>query len=95
MSVGIPVAKADVDNRAGGLAVQLRNDLAQCVSFKAWLDSVSDGFLTGLGYTSGEITTLRGSFVDLNKLSNIAHALDTQTPASDFFFNAKLLTGVV
>jgi hypothetical protein len=95
MAVGIPVAKADVDNRAGGLAVQLRNDLTACVQFKAWLDSVNDAFLTSLGYAAGDITTLRGSFVDLAKLSNIAHALDTQTPASDFFFNAKNLTGVV
>lgn len=95
MAVGIPVAKADVDNRAGGLAIQLRNDLYACTQFKAWLDSVNDAYLTGLGYSAGDITILRGSFVDLTKLHNIAHALDTQSAASDFFFNARNLLGVV
>lgn len=95
MAVGIPVQKADVDNRAGGLVVQLRNDLAACVQFKGWLDSVNDAFLTGLGYTAGDITLLRGSFTDLVALSNIAHAAGTQPAANDFFFNARNLTGVV
>jgi hypothetical protein len=93
VAAGIPIAKADVDQRAGGLVV--RNDLYACSQFKAWLDSVNDTFLTGLGYNAGDITVLRGSFTDLTKLYNIAHAADTQGTASDFFFNARNLSGVV
>jgi hypothetical protein len=95
MAVGNPALRQDVDNRAGGLAVQLRNDLYACQQFKLWLDSVNDAFLTSLGYSTADITTLRASFVDLTKLHDIAHAAATQSAASDFFFNAKNLFGVV
>jgi hypothetical protein len=97
MTVGFSQTRDDVNNRAGQLATQLRDDLARCVQFKAWLDdaATTDAYLTGLGYTSGEITTLRASFVDLAKLADIAHAQATQSPANDFFFNAKHLCGVV
>lgn len=96
MSVGVAVAKVDVDGRAGGLVGQLWRNLDEIRRFKAWLDDSAhnDAFLTGLGYTAGEITTLRAAFTDLNKLQQISHAGATQAATSDFFFNAKALTGV-
>jgi hypothetical protein len=97
MTVGFTQTKDDVNNRAGQLAVGLRDTLAECVQFKAWLDdaATTDAFLSGLGFSSGEITLLRASFTDLAKLSDISHAAATQSPANDFWFNARHLTGVV
>jgi len=97
MSIGYPVTKIDLDNLMGRLVVALRDDLNAIVSFKAELDDTAilpDATLTGLGYTSGEITTIRASFADLKKLSDIAKAAATQSATNDFWFNAKLLAGL-
>jgi len=97
MSIGYPITKATLDNTMGGLVVAVRDSLNAIVSFKATLDDtaiLNDTFLGTLGYSGGEITTIRASFTDLKKLSDIARAAATQSPASDFWFNAKLLTGV-
>lgn len=97
MTTGYPITKADIDNRIGALIVNLRDSLNAIVSFKALLDDSSilpDAVLTSLGYGSGEITTIRASFTDLAKLSDIAKAAATQSPASDFWFNAKHLAGL-
>ena len=97
MSVGFPTTKNDVDNRAGQLVTRVRDALGDVVRFKAWLDSATttDAFLQGLGYSPADVTLLRASFTDLKKLSDVANAAATQSPASDFFFNAKQLAGVV
>lgn len=97
MSAGYPITKIDLDNRMGGAVVALRDALIAIVSLKAELDDTSilpDATLTTLGYSAGEITTIRASFTDLKKLSDISRAAATQSPANDFWFNAKLLAGV-
>lgn len=96
MSIGYPITKAGLDNTMGGLVTSLRDALNAIVSFKASLDDTAvlpDAVLTSLGYGSGEITTIRASFTDLKKLSDISRAAATQSPANDFWFNAKLLAG--
>lgn len=96
MSIGYPITKTGLDNLMGGLVVNVRDSLNAVVAFKALLDDTTvlpDAVLTGLGYGSGEITTIRASFTDLKKLSDVARAAATQSPASDFWFNAKLLAG--
>jgi hypothetical protein len=102
MSVGFTLTKADIDARAGGLVVAVRDALARCAAFNALLNDTGiipdNNFLTTTlspGYTSGEVTTLRAAFVDLSKLNDIAHAAATQAAVNDFFFNAKKLTGTV
>jgi hypothetical protein len=101
MTIGYPIVKATLDNTMGGLVVALRDSLNAIVSFKVLLDDTTilpDATLTALGYTgstaSGEIKIIRDSFTDLKKLSDISRAAATQSPASDFWFNAKLLAGV-
>lgn len=93
---GYTITAANVNNRAGDLVVALRNDLLACHDFKvAKLDSPwTDGFLLGIGMVQGDIDKLRAAFGALDKLYRISHALDTQSPASDFFFDANALTGL-
>ena len=93
--VGFSTNKDSVDARAGQLALTLRDTLAQIVIFKAWLDTQTDTQLIALGYEQPDVDLLRSSYVDLSRLSDVAHAQATQPGASDFFWNAKHLTGLV
>jgi hypothetical protein len=102
MSLGFSLTKTDLDNRAGQLVVQLRDDLLRCAQFCDLLNdtsiidpSSSDLFLRNLGYTSSEVTLLRNAFTDLKSLYNVAHANGTVPSNNDFFFSAKHCTGVV
>jgi len=97
VSIGYPITKTTLDNTMGGHVVSLRNSLNAIVSFKVLLDDTAvlpDAVLTALGYGGGEITTIRASYTDLKKLSDISRAAATQASANDFWFNAKLLAGV-
>lgn len=99
MSVGYTFTKSDIDQRAGGLVVAVRDALDRARQFNALLLNTNivpnDAFLTAMGYSAGEVTTLRAAFVDLNSLYNVSHAAATVPSTNDFFFNAQKLTGVV
>lgn len=94
MTLGYAQGKAQIDSKAGALALTVRNTFRDIVAFKTFLDGKTDTELTALGYTSQEVTDLRAAFIDLKKLSDIANALATQPAASNFFFNAVKLYGV-
>lgn len=103
MSIGYPLTKSDLDNKMGSLFVSVRDNLFRCSQMNALLNDTAiipnDAFLTSMGYTSGEVTTLRAAFTDLggtgNSLYRIAIGVGTVSPANDFYFNAKKLAGVV
>lgn len=99
MSVGFTLTKADIDAKAGSLVVSARDSLDRCKQMCDLLNNTNivpnDTFLTGLGYTSGEVTTLRAAFTDLKSLFNVSHANGVVASNNDFFFNAQKLTGVV
>ena len=80
------------------MIVAVRASLLTCVQFKDnWLDDTAlgtDTFLTTLGYSPTEITTIRASFSAMKSLSNIAKAAGTQPSANDFYFDAKKLIGL-
>lgn len=98
MAIGYPVTKTDLDNTMGRLVLAVRDALYDAANFKTrWLDDSTlgnDTVLTNLGYSSGEITTIRAAFTALNNLNNISHAQGTQASANDFFFDAKKLLGI-
>lgn len=102
MSVGFPQAKGDIDSRAGSLVVAVRDSLYNCSQFCAKLQNnatLTDAAMIALGYTQAEVTTMKSGFLDLggtgNSLYRIANGLAFVGANNDFFFNAKLLTGVV
>lgn len=97
MGVGYAITKLDLDNTAARevAAVWLALDAAN--KRNTWLNDAQNtdaNMLTPLGYSGSEITLLRATFTDLNKLWGIAHATQTQASTNDFFFNAKKLSGV-
>jgi len=87
------------DQRTGRAVVNLRDALAECTAIKALLDDTSilgsadNSQIIALGYTSGEAVQFRAAFAALAKLDQIAHGQAVQSPASDFFFDAKHLGG--
>lgn len=92
---GLPRTKDDINFRSGQLSVSLRNTFEEIERFKVFLDSTPDADLIALGFDPQEVTVIKAAFTDLNKLSNIANAQDTQAVANDFFFWARQLMGVV
>ena len=96
MSVGLALLKADVDNSLSREIGAVWTALATINTRSLWLadSSHNTAFMQTLGYTVPEDTTLRAAITDLNKLWQVSHAAATQSPANDFFFNAKLLGGI-
>jgi hypothetical protein len=93
MAVGFPQSKAEIDSRVGYLSQTLRDRFVDVVNFKAFADGLTDPQLTALGYSAADITLLRAVVIDLYNLEETANGRRTQTPATDFFFNAKKVTG--
>lgn len=100
-TAGFQYTRASLDSTMGNIVTNLRNALNEVVSFNAQLNDstlLTDAVLTALGYTgpSGTAGTdealIRAAFTDLQKLSDIGRGLATQSPANDFWFNAKHLT---
>lgn len=102
MAVGYPVAAGDVNNKAGALVTNLWDALDQVRRFNLWLtDSLhTDSYLNNLGITgsasSGDVKLLRDSFNDLAGSAGlyvVAHGTLAPAGASNYFFNARQLTG--
>lgn len=98
---GYPLTVTDINNRAGGLVVGLWQALEDVRKFKLWLDdaSHSDTALgpSGIGVTSADLTVIRATFADLGGASGlyaVAHGSFTPSGANNYFFNARLLTGI-
>ena len=94
MSVGYPTTKADIDGRAGNLAIDVRNKMAEIRDFKIFVDSMTDQDLTDRTYTGNDISRLRSAITDLDQLAQVYLGLATRTPAYDYRTSAKFLTGV-
>lgn len=102
MAVGYPVTANDVNAKAGALVTALWNALDDARRFNLWLtDSLhTDGYFNNLGITgtssSGDVQLLKNSFADLAGSSGlyvVAHGSFAPTGASNYFFNARQLTG--
>lgn len=94
MSAGLPQDMQTINSRAGGTALSLRNALSDAQSFLGFLQGLGQDGLVAEGFTATDATTLLAAYTDLSNLAAVAHGQATQPAASDFFFNAKKLTGV-
>lgn len=94
MAIGFPREKRDIDNRAGYLALKLREWCEEVEQFKAVLDTLDEPALVALGYTSEEVALLKSAVTDLDNLRQVAQGQRMQEQASDFFWFARRLWGV-
>lgn len=93
MTVGFPDNKATLDNRAGQIALSVRDLLLQVQNMNTYLGSKLDSELQNLGYSAAEVTLLRASFTDLNALRLVATGQQTQPAANNFLFNSNKIIG--
>ena len=94
MTVGFPAEAGQINNRAGSLAMALRDTFRDIKDFNDFLNGKAEADLTALGFSPEEVTLLKASFVDLNKLGLIGIGQEIQPAPNDFFWNAKNLLGV-
>lgn len=94
---GYDVTAAIVNQRAGQLAQAGRDWADEVLVFKAFLDRYADGAALSAavpGLSQADATAIKNSFADLSNAVLTLRGQRAQSPASDFFFNAKLLIGV-
>lgn len=87
-----------MNTKAGALVTSLWDTLEQVRRFKQWLDDATntDAALTALGVAQADLNLIRPAFTDLGGTSGlyaVAHGSFDPTGASNYFFNAKKLTG--
>lgn len=56
-------------------ATAVRDGIINAQNFYAWLSAQSDGDMTGIGVTSGDLSLMRSMAADLNAFGNIYHGL--------------------
>jgi hypothetical protein len=96
---GIPMTAADVQLRAGLISQQVWDALDKAREWYLWLNDATHG--TGLTQTTLSIsaaddTLIRNAAADLGGpagLWSVSHAKLAPAGASDYFSNAKQLTG--
>lgn len=95
MSVGFTASKADYDQRAGAIALDLRSVMERIRRLQIVLVAKTNQELLDAGYVQADVDTLKSAFVDLDKLAQVYYGLATQATTYDFQTFAKRLTGVV
>lgn len=85
-----------VANEVGNAALALRNALEKVRLVKLWLDDQTDAVLLASPYnmSQADINLTRAAMTDLDKLRLIGAAAAVQATASDFWFNARHVTGL-
>jgi hypothetical protein len=96
---GIPFAATDINMKAGALVVGVWRALDEARDFYLWLNDPThtDSALVAAGMQQSDVTLIKNSFGDLGGpagLWAVSHATFTPSGASNYFANAKQLTGV-
>lgn len=98
---GNPFTAVDLNNRAGSLAYGVWRALQDARDFKLWLDDSihTDAILTAAPYSvaSADLAIIRSSMSDLGGTSGlwaVGHGSFAPAGASNYFFNAKNLSGL-
>lgn len=89
MSVGFqPGSKADIDNRAGALATQVRDVLDNVAQFQGYLAGLTDAVLQAapFAYSEADVTLLKSAFTQLDALRQVALGSQAQPEANNFLF---------
>jgi hypothetical protein len=98
---GYTLSASSINDRSGGLVVGLWQALEDVRRFKLWLDDAThtDTVLgpTGVGVPTADLTLIRNSIADLGGASGlwaVAHGTFAPGGSSNYFANAKQLTGI-
>lgn len=94
MSVGYTVDKTVLDGVAGSTVQALRDTFDQVDRVKAWLDARTDSEIVALGYSSGEVATLKSAFTQLAALRAVMVGQQAVAAPNDFLFFGRKLLGL-
>ncbi len=94
MTVGrTPPDKATIDGQSATLLINLDQAFANAMKLKTYLDATVDANLIALGYTQGEVNTLKSAYTDLKAAYDTWTGASVFTPARDLRAFAKLIWG--
>jgi hypothetical protein len=85
-----------IEQKAGLISQQVWDALQEAREFYLWLQDHSSASVQALGVSSADDTLIRNAMGDLggpSGLWSVGHNKTTPSGASDYFFNAKQLTG--
>jgi hypothetical protein len=71
MSVGLNPSKNDIDQVAGSIARDFFNLFRRTSNLKYFLDGKTDADLTALGYSPGDIASLRSAAAALDNMRQV------------------------
>lgn len=92
---GYPKSKEAVDAIAGELSQALNRDFRRLIELKTELDFYNDAALTGLGYTTAEVTSLRTLATSIGSLYGIYTGTGNLVVASDFRPAFRAMWGIL
>lgn len=93
MAVGQQPTKQDIDFQCGQLVRELDNLFYRIGKFKAWLDTKTEQDLTAMGYTAGDVATLKSAYAQITQGWAVMNGQATQAEANDFLYFAHQLVG--
>jgi hypothetical protein len=94
MSVGLPASKTEIDTRAGDIARTFQKSFGDVLTMQGYLTATSEADLIALGYTSGDVASLKTAFTDLMQLADIWTGNAALPEAKDFRVFVSRLWGV-
>lgn len=100
MAAGLPAGVSDLNRALGQAIVNVAQSLDACLALNTMLNDTdrfggANGLTTSGLYVATDSSLVMASFADMANLYKVAHGQQAQPGASDFFFNAKKLMGVI
>jgi hypothetical protein len=95
VALGYPKTKDSIDGMLGDIAQSMNRSFRRAVQLGTELSSYTDAQLTGAGYTTAEVATLRAMVTDLNQLNGIYTGAANLATAKDFRANLRPMWGVL
>jgi len=94
MALGAAISQSEVNQVAAAIARQAFSLFATVAEFSTFLLATPDATLVALGFSAGEVATLKSGIADLVQLKTVFEGTGTRTPAYDYRQFTKLFLGV-
>lgn len=94
MSVGLPVTKTEIDQRAGDIARTFQGTFEDVATMQTYLEATPNADLVALGYSDQDVATLKTAFADLMQLGRIWGGAEALAAPKDFRTFVRQLWGV-
>jgi hypothetical protein len=93
MSVGAQITKGSIDTNSANIVWQAMHWLELCHEYNLRLNTFTEAFLEGLGYTSGEVAILKSAFTKMDQAWQVVNGQAALTPAEDLTIFAREIIG--